>query len=107
LSIDIGWTKAQTNYTMTDLGGGSASGINNRGDVTGFYYVSSTHYYAFLYKNGRMLDLGTLVAGGNSEAFGINDKDEVVGVSLYFAAPGPSVLVDDAFLCKNSKLVPK
>jgi len=58
----------------------TAAGINNRGDVTGFYTASSTQTDAFLRLSyGRFL---TLAVPGASEtqALGVNDSDEVVGV---------------------------
>jgi uncharacterized membrane protein len=41
----------------------------------------SNGYHAFLWENGVMTDLGTLVGGHYSSAFGINPAGEVVGVS--------------------------
>jgi len=58
----------------------TAAGINNRGDVTGFYAASSGQTDAFLRLSyGRFL---TLAVPGASEtqALGVNDSDEVVGV---------------------------
>ena len=70
--------------TMTDLGslGGIYSegrAINTAGDVAGYSNLSSSTYHAFLVHNGHMSDLGTLVPGGFSEAYGLNNFDEVVG----------------------------
>ncbi|TMK52398.1 MAG: DUF3466 family protein [Actinobacteria bacterium] len=70
--------------TMTDLGslGGIYSegrAINSAGDVAGYSNLSSSTYHAFLVHNGHMSDLGTLVPGGFSEAYGLNNFDEVVG----------------------------
>jgi probable HAF family extracellular repeat protein len=78
--------KAQSGYTITDLGtlGGrfsSASGINKSGQVVGFSYITGdTASHAFLY-NGKMKDLGTL-GGSVSGASGINDGLQVVGFSF-------------------------
>ena len=54
-------------YTVTDLGtlGGIqtiASGINQAGDVTGSANLTcdACYSHAFLYKNGKLHDLGTL-----------------------------------------------
>jgi probable HAF family extracellular repeat protein len=62
-----------------------AMAINNRSQVVG--YSSLTYYFpqqhAFLYSNGVMQDLGTLagIYGNFSEATGINNRGEIVGVS--------------------------
>jgi len=71
-------------YTVTDLGtlGGTqaiASGINEAGDVTGSAYLSCQGCYshAFLYKNGKMHDLGALSDETRSDGRGISGgKDE-------------------------------
>jgi hypothetical protein len=58
----------------------TAAGINNRGDVTGFYAASSGQTDAFLRLSyGRFLTLA--VPGASmTQALGVNDRDEVVGV---------------------------
>ena len=58
----------------------TAAGINNRGDVTGFYAASSAQTDAFLrLSSGRFLTLA--VPGASmTQALGVNDGDEVVGV---------------------------
>jgi hypothetical protein len=58
----------------------TAAGINNRGDVTGFYAASSTQTDAFLrLGSGRFVTLA--VPGASmTQALGVNDSDEVVGV---------------------------
>jgi probable HAF family extracellular repeat protein len=103
--------KAQSGYTITDLGtlGGrfsSASGINKSGQVVGFSYITGdTASHAFLY-NGKMKDLGTL-GGSQSRADGINNSGQVVGVSLTSgdAAFHAFLYSDDKMLDLN-KLVP-
>ena len=58
----------------------TAAGINNRGDVAGFYAASSSRTDAFLRLSyGRFLTLA--VPGASmTQALGVNDSDEVVGV---------------------------
>jgi probable HAF family extracellular repeat protein len=72
----------------TDLGAlgdktySSANGVNKLDEVVGSSTVGPASH-AFLYRNGKMRDLGTLAndAGLNSDADGINDDGEIVGWS--------------------------
>jgi probable HAF family extracellular repeat protein len=81
--------KAQSRYTITDLGtlGGhfsDASAINNSGQVVGDASLTGdTASYAFLYRNGTMTDLGTLPGGSVSQAHAINNHGEIVGGSRH------------------------
>ncbi|MGA2620147.1 MAG: hypothetical protein ABSF26_21220 [Thermoguttaceae bacterium] len=80
-----------SNGTMTYMGcfpgtyssDTEAYGINDSGQAVGLCVTDSGYYdHAFLYTNGGMTDLGTLVPGGQqSEAWGINNSGQVVGWS--------------------------
>ena len=72
---------------MRDLGTlgsdpSEASGINNRGDVVGASNLSSTKRRAFLWSEGRMMDVNTFLPVGSSwvllNAFSINDRGQIV-----------------------------
>ncbi len=59
------------------------SGINNLGQVLGYSYISDpvlTIFHSFLYENGTVRDLDN--AGTQGFANGINDSDQIVGVSF-------------------------
>jgi probable HAF family extracellular repeat protein len=74
---------------MTDLGtlgGGSsfAYSINDSGTVVGYSWLASgPSPHAFVYANGIMLDLNSLLPNGSgwelTEAYGINDAGQIVG----------------------------
>jgi probable HAF family extracellular repeat protein len=69
---------------LGNLGGNYSYGnvLNNRGQVVGYSYLpGNTAYHAFLWQNGTMSDLGTLSGDVDSQAFGINDKGQIVGQS--------------------------
>lgn len=79
--------------TMIDLGtlGGfgqfldsNGEDINNRGQIVGLSETGSRvrpTLHAFLWQEGTLRDLGTLPGGDQSEAFGINQRGQVVGGS--------------------------
>jgi hypothetical protein len=57
----------------------TATGINNHGDVTGFYNKTSAQVDAFLkLHNGQFITL-EVPGASMTQAFGVNDSDEVVG----------------------------
>ena len=79
-------------YTVTDLGtlGGRSSeayAINNQGEVVGgagiakMYNSHQQPFHAFLWRNGKMRDLGVLPGHVFSIAYGINNKSQVVGAA--------------------------
>jgi probable HAF family extracellular repeat protein len=76
---------------MTDLGtlGGSsfAYGINDSGEIVGYSWpVNGGNPHAFLYLNGIMIDLNSLIPSGSGwqllEAYGINATGQIVGEGL-------------------------
>jgi len=79
--------------TMKDLGtlGGSfgiAQGINDAGEVVGGATNKSDQaLLAFLWKDGVMTNLGTLKGDDCSQAFHINSKSQIVGISFPCANP--------------------
>ncbi|MGB7342962.1 MAG: hypothetical protein WBD20_02005 [Pirellulaceae bacterium] len=53
--------------------------VNDKQEVVGYTKVGRTNVHGFLYRNGTMIDLGSL--GRESGAHGVNNKSEVVGSS--------------------------
>lgn len=106
--------------SVTDLGvvantsNSMALGINNSGWVVGFstnnlpdfslglaasFYPAATSYHAFLYANGTMNDLTSLLTNGTgwtlSFANAVNNAGQIAGTGIYLGQAGP---VEHAFL---------
>ncbi len=82
-----------------------ATGINASGQVVGFSDSSTfdnggpNTENAFLYSNGKLIDLGTLPGDTDSEAYGINSSGQVVGQSF-----SSSAARGHAFLYSNGQM---
>ena len=99
------------NGRITDLGNLGGQGwntpmaINDRGDIVGFSDLSgdvsggvlTPNFHAFIWtrETGRMKDIGVLPGDDTSEALDINDRGQVVGISI------PSF---HAFIYENEKM---
>jgi probable HAF family extracellular repeat protein len=62
-------------------------GMNAKGDVVGGSALASDLIHAFLFRNGKMVDLGATIEGGDSQAAAVNSTGEVTG---YADSPGAS-----------------
>lgn len=82
--IDVGGTVT----SLGTLGGetSAAYGVNSSGEVVG-YADTATGSDAFLYENGAMIDLNTLLPVNSGwvlqTANGINDSGQITGLGLY------------------------
>jgi hypothetical protein len=71
-------------YTAIKISGAvdsTATGINNNGDIVGFATDSAGNTFSWLLKGGHVSTL-QFPGGNTTEAFGVNDHDEIVGTYL-------------------------
>ena len=84
-------------YTLVSLGtlGGETSkalAINERGEIVGDSSRPDGSTHGFVWRNGKMADLGVLAGGDFSSAQDINDRGEIVGVSGIDGGPRSAVI---------------
>jgi probable HAF family extracellular repeat protein len=116
------WRDGRFARSLPTLGGAywnTPMDINNVGDVAGFSdlpgdgpTIAQANFHAFFWSqrpyacDGKTVtgtcDLGTLDSGGISEALGVNDRDQVVGVSFPI---GHAFLWQDGTMTDLNKLV--
>lgn len=72
------WVQGQAK----DLGfKGYATSINNSGEIAGGYQTPNGQLHAFTWDNGTLVDMGTLIGGTWSSAYGVNATGQVAGTS--------------------------
>ena len=103
--VGLRTAQAQSTYRVTVIAKGYGNGINSQGDVCG---TLSSNNHAFLYRRGRLTDLGVLAIFPNSTnnssfAYEVNDSDVVVGHIFDASAGGDSA--EDSFLDQNGKMI--
>ena len=94
LAVQAGSAFGQVQYAITDLGTlGAVAGINDSGQVVGFYYTGiGGSYHAYLFSgSGPMQDIGTL-GGPSSNATCININGQIVGTADTTAGYGHAFL---------------
>jgi probable HAF family extracellular repeat protein len=93
---------------MTDLGalGGSVSSanwLNDLGEVIGISLIAGDICcHAFVWKHGVMTDLRTVSGDNSSNAYGINDRGQVVGQSWFFDDQLQQLTASHGFLWEGS-----
>ena len=94
-------------YSVTVIGTGtSPGGFSDTGYVTGTVTTAENKRHAFLWKDGKLTDLGTL-AFDESMGTGVNDLGEVTGISTAIAGHVPDGTPMEGrhpFLYKDGKM---
>jgi probable HAF family extracellular repeat protein len=88
-------------------GGGRANAINAGNQVVGFSAIDPAggEAHAFLWEDGDMSDLGTLVPGGASMALDINDDGLIVGTATFGRSAALFAPLTHAVLWDNGNIV--
>ena len=102
--LDLGSLDHNLNFAI-------ANSVNNKGAVVGFSSISYSEkyghqYHAFYYGKDEMIDLGTLLENnlGGSVAYGINDRNQVVGYSNDSDGSSSAFLWENGTMTSLSKL---
>jgi probable HAF family extracellular repeat protein len=66
--------------------GTGATGINNRGQIVGYYLDSNAKQHGFVYSDGTYVTVDDPLGVNGSMATGINDRGQIVG--YYMDASG-------------------
>ena len=77
--------------------GTAAMGINNKGNIVGYYFDNSDRGKGFIFSNGIYTTLDDPLGINGTFALGINNKDEIVGYYL------DSLNRQNGFLFSNGK----
>jgi probable HAF family extracellular repeat protein len=62
--------------------GTNANGINNSGEIVGFYSDANGNSHGFVYQNGVFTTVDDPLAANGTEFFGVNDSGQIVGFYL-------------------------
>ena len=105
------WDARKNNGNLLDLtaqSGGlfvAANAISENGDIAGLGDFSGT-FDAALWKNGKVIDLGHLAGHCSSEAFGINSRGQVIGLSVACDSSFHSFLWENGSMVDLNTLIP-
>jgi probable HAF family extracellular repeat protein len=84
------WDRGELIDLRTSTIGGtpiSVNAINDNGTIVGGGVFPGRAFDAYVWRNGKATDLGTLGDDCYSEAWGINSRGQVVGISLACVHP--------------------
>jgi probable HAF family extracellular repeat protein len=73
------------------VNGTAATGINNLGQIVGYYLDSNNFQHGYLYSNGTYVTLDDPLGSHGTVATGINDSGQIVGFYLDGSSPFPPV----------------
>ena len=86
--------------TLSDGNWSEAHGINARGQITGFWGSNVIGFWkAFIWENGKMIDIGPSLGKADSRGFGINDN----GASTGWMGVG-NIIDSHAFIWDDGKV---
>jgi probable HAF family extracellular repeat protein len=71
------------------VNGTAATGINNLGQIVGYYLDSNNFQHGYLYSNGTYVTLDDPLGSHGTVATGINDSGQIVGFYLDGSSPFP------------------
>jgi probable HAF family extracellular repeat protein len=71
------------------VNGTAATGINNLGQIVGYYLDSNNVQHGYLYSNGTYITLDDPLGSHATVATGINDSGQIVGFYLDGSSPFP------------------
>jgi len=97
---------------MNDVGtlGGtfsSPTGLTDNGHISGQSTTANDEaLHGFLWRDGKMTDLGTLPGDDCSNAWGLNSKDQVVGLSGQTCDDGHAFLWENGSMVDLNTLIP-
>ncbi len=77
--------------------GSTAACVNGAGDVAGDFLIEGKGIHAFLYSEGRFMDLGTL-GGSFSTATAVNDAGSIVGTGATGSGQSHAFLSNDGVM---------
>jgi probable HAF family extracellular repeat protein len=93
-TIEIGTLGGNTTFLGEAFSESGRRALNERGHVVGTSETAAGELHAFLWRDGEMIDLGTL-GGSLSAAYAVNDHDQVIGFSQAENGPFHAFLWDD------------
>lgn len=101
------WAKGKL-WDIGTLGGDYSlpSAMNNSTEVVGSSSLADGHYHGFLWKNGKLLDLGAAPEYPDSTASAINERGQIVGSVNKDVDVRPAIYRNGAWIELNDLIRP-